>query len=223
MKLKHNTRYGLGAVASLLITMLASAALCCYNGLLVIPVASTVADGHYSFEYQTDGVVQGLTSDARLLNNEIGIGGRLELGVDLDLDQDAGSRAIGNAKYIAWRSHSGRIATAFGSASVARGIKPTPYVVSSAAVGAANLHLGVMHLDGSNCCITGIDRQIGKTTWMADYTSSNSGLASVGFNYQFRPDFAVMAGALFQRGGEDTGLTVHFVWCKSLKIRKGGN
>lgn len=218
--MKTTTRYGLGAVATGPITLLASAAgLCCYSGLLVIPTASTVGDGQYSYEYQTDGVVEGIVADTRLINNQIGIGDRLELGVDIDLDRQCSSRVLGNGKYVAYRSRSGAFAAAVGAASVAHHWKAAPYVVATAETEFANLHFGTMGIEGSPRCILGLDRQFGKLTFMCDHTSGRDGLSSAGFNYQFNDGFGVMAGALLPNGGDDAGFALHLVWCKSLKAR----
>lgn len=220
--MQSTTKYGLGAVASLLITALVSAAgLCCCSGLLVIPNASTLGDGQYSYEYQHDGVIQGITVDTRLFNNEIGISDRLELGADVDLDDDAQSQVIGNCKYLAYTSGSGRLAASVGVCGLADHLKCSPYIVASQGLGACNLHLGTMRIEGSNRCIAGIDHTIGKLTLMGDYTSGDDGLSSLGFSYQFRDSFGIMAGALLPRGGEDTGFTLHFVWSEPFRKGRG--
>lgn len=209
------------AAASIALAILVSGSgFCCYSGLLVIPTASTVGEGVYSCELQTDGVVQGLARHLTLINNEIGIGERTELGFDVDLD-NSDSRLIGNAKYVAFGSGSTPVAVAFGVASVANHVRPTPYAVATAGgEGKTHLHLGSMRIDGSNRLIAGLDRHCaGGLTLMGDYTSGDDGVSSLGFNYQASGTFGVMAGALFPNDGGRTCFTLHLVWC--LPFGKG--
>ena len=196
--------------------LLATAGFCCYSGLLVIPTASTVGEDTYSCELQADGVVEGLTMDATLFNNEFGLGKRWELGADIDFE-NSDSRVIGNAKYVAYGSDEGPLAFAVGVAGVANRLKPTFYGVATIGSGITHLHLGTMRIDGSNRLIAGLDRHLGKFTLMGDYTSGHDGLSSLGFNYQVTDNFGVMAGALFPNDSSDTGFTVHLVWCTPFR------
>lgn len=217
--MEHLTKCSFGAVAGLLITMLTSAAgHCCYSGLLVIPTASTVGAGQYSCEYQTDGIVKGIVADTHFFNNQFGIGDRLELGVDVDLDSQCSRRVLGNGKYVLC-SKPGAFAAAVGVANLAHRWRAAPYLVADAGTRFAHLHFGVMSIDGNPCCILGMDRQFGKLTLMCDYTSGSEGVSSVGFDYQIKDNFGVMAGALFPNDSSDTGFTLHLVWSKSLNAK----
>lgn len=219
--MKSAIRCCVGAAASLLImALISSAGLCCCSGLLVIPTASTVGDGQYSYEYQTDGLVRRMAADTRLLNNEIGIGDRLELGFDIDADRQCASRLLGNGKYTAYQSPSGAFAASVGVLSVAHHWKTAPFVVATQHFESVHLHLGAMQIEGDPCCIVGLDRELGKLTLMCDYTSGSGAISSVGANYQFSEGFGIMAGALMPRG-EDAGFTLHFVWCQSLGRSRG--
>ncbi len=212
-------KFGLVVIVCMLVTAAAaSVGFCCYSGLLVIPTAQTVGDGQYSYEFQTDGVIQGMAAETRLFNNEFGIGDRLELGVDVDLDSQCISRVLGNGKYVAYRSHSGDLSAAFGVSNLAHRWKSAPFVVGSTRAGLVHFHLGAMSIDGRACAICGIDRELGKLTLMADYTGGKDGLASVGFNYQIKESFGIMAGALLPNGDQDAGFTMHLVWCEPLKL-----
>ncbi len=212
------TREGFGlALITAMVLMLGTAGLCCYSGLLVIPTATTVGDKQYSAELQIDGVVQGMAAQTTLLNNQFGIGDRIELGLDFDLEGGS-STIIGNGKLVAHQS--GNFAAAVGVASLARQIRPTPFVVGSLGLGATHVHLGAMRIEGCNRCIAGLEYQLGKLTLMGDYTSGSDGVSSFGFNYQVSESFGVMAGALFPCNcEEDTGFTVHLVWCTHLHGR----
>lgn len=199
--------------------LLATAGFCCYSGLLVIPTASTVGGNQYSAELQIDGVVQGLASQTTLLNNQFGIGNRVELGLDVNMEGGRSS-LIGNGKLVAYES--GEFAAALGVASLANGIRPTPYAVGSLGLGATHVHLGAMRIEGCDRCIAGLEHRLGRLTLMADYTSGSDGVSSLGFNYQVSERFGVMAGALFPCDcKEDTGFTVHLVWCTHLHSGKG--
>lgn len=204
----------LGLVAGLTLVM-GSGGFCCYSGLLVIPTASTVGENVYSCELQADGVVEGLTMDATLFNNEFGLGKRWEIGADIDFE-NSDSRLIGNAKYVAYGSDEGPVAIAVGVAGVANYLRPTFYGVATIGSGATHLHLGTMRIEGSNRLIAGLDRHLGKFTLMGDYTSGTDGLSSLGLNYQVNDNFGVMAGALFPNDSSDAGFTVHLVWCTSF-------
>lgn len=193
-----------------------AAAQACYTGLLVIPTAQTVGESQYSAEYQTDGLIRRLNADTRFVNHEFGIGNRLEIGANVDVNADSDTRVLSNAKVTAIESGSGRFAAAIGVCNAARGVKAAPYVVTTTRVGQAHIHLGAMRIGDDARCIAGIDRQSGKLTLMGDYTSGQDGLSSLGLNYQITDSLAVMAGGLFPRGGGDTGFTVHIVFCRPI-------
>jgi len=161
-------------------------------------------------------VIQGIATDTSLFNNEIGIGKRLEVGSDIDADNSS-SRLIGNAKYVTYGPDADGLALAVGVAGVANHLRPTPYVVSTIGTGITHLHLGTMRIDGSNRCIAGFDRSLGKLTLMCDYTSGSDAFSSLGFNYQSNAHFAIMAGVLFPNEDGDTRFTVHFVFCQSVE------
>jgi len=205
----------------MMVAAIGAIGMCCCSGLLVIPTADTMPHGAYSAEIQADGVVEGIKTKAVLLNNQMGLGGRFEFGVDLDPDRSSDSNAIANAKCQVLSALSGRVMAAIGVSSVARSVRPAPYAVTSTDLGVCRVHLGVMRVDGSDRCIAGFDKRFGKLTAMADYTSGDGGLCSLGVNYQFTDSFGVMAGPVLHRGGEDTGFSVHLVCCKQMGGPRG--
>lgn len=190
-----------------------SPALATYSGLVVIPTTDVVGDKQYSIEeLQTDGNFSGLTADTYLVNTEFGIGERFETGIDFDIADEADSRVFLNAKYIVARSADARRALAVGVFNCAENVDSTPYLVGSQRVGAGNLNMGMMHLEGHLRPFIGLDRALtDRISVMADYTHGDDNYSSTGINYQASDALSVMVGALFPNMGGATRFSVHMV------------
>ena len=69
-------------------------------------------------------------------------------------------------------------------------------------------------LTGNTRWFAGVERAVtDRLALMADFTSGDNNLASIGINYQLKDDFALMAGVLFPNAGdEDTGFSLHLVF-----------
>ena len=207
----------MAAVVATAVLGLAAPCLACYSGLVVIPTADMVEPGKYAIEPQLDGSLAGPSVDTRILNSQFGLSPCLEAGVDFDLSDDADPRILGNFKYLAAPGSKRAPAIALGVCNMGSHIRNNPYVVATHELGSLRGHLGVMRIGGDNRWFAGAERALSdRLTLMADYTSGEENFSSVGFNYQFKDEFGVMAGALFPNSGdEDTGFSLHLVFTGS--------
>lgn len=207
----------MAAVVATAVLGLAAPCPACYSGLIIIPTADMVEPGKYAIEPQLDGSLAESSIDTRILNSQFGLSPRLEAGVDFDLSDDADPRVLGNLKYLAAPGSKRAAAIALGVCNMGSHIRSNPYVVATHELGSLRGHFGVMRIEGNNRWFAGMDRAVtDRLTLMADYTSGEENLASVGFNYQFKDEFGVMAGVLFPNSGdEDAGFSLHLVFTGS--------
>ena len=204
-------------VATAILVLAAAPCQACYSGLIIIPTADMVEPGKYAIEPQFDGSLAESSVDTRILNSQFGLSPRFEAGVDFDMSDDADPRVLGNFKYLAAPGFKRAPAIALGVCNAGSRIRSSPYAAATRDFGSLRGHLGFMHIEGSNRWFAGMDRALtDRLTLMADYTSGEENLASVGFNYQFEDEFGVMAGVLFPNAGdEDTGFSLHLVFTGS--------
>ncbi|MCE5199889.1 MAG: hypothetical protein ABFD54_04015 [Armatimonadota bacterium] len=202
----------------MLLASITCPAMACYSGLLIIPTAETVDTNYLSVEYQNDGIVSGFTPDTHLINTELGLTSRFETGIDFDVSKDADQLALFNAKYLFSVDTRRDITLAAGTFNLTPNIKSTQYLVGMKDFHSFRLHLGGMHIVGSNEWFTGIDSPINERIMlMADYTSGSDNYSSAGFNYQFNDRFGVLAGSLFPNSGGDCLYTIHLVYCAPFR------
>jgi len=204
-------------VVTALLAFAAAPCPACYSGLVVIPTADMVEPGKYAIEPQFDGSLAESSVDTRILNSQFGLSPCLEAGVDFDLSDDADPRVLGNFKYLAAAGSKRAPAIALGLCNAGSNIRSNPYVVATHELGSLRGQLGVTRIEGNSRWFAGLDRALtDRLTLMADYTSGEENLASVGFNYQFKDEFGVMAGVLFPNSGnEDAGFSLHLVFMGS--------
>ncbi|HOS42641.1 MAG TPA: hypothetical protein PK794_03035, partial [Armatimonadota bacterium] len=187
--------------------------LACYSGLTVIPTADTVGAGQYGIELQADGPTSPFESDTHILNTEIGLGDRVEVGVDFDLSKGADPRVLFNGKYVFATGGDGALALAAGVQNIGNGLTAVPYLVGTRDFTACRGHLGVQRAEGNTRPFVGIDAPLGaRWTLMADYTAGDENSASAGVNYQFTDRVGLLGGLIFPNDGSGTGFTVHLVF-----------
>ena len=204
----------------LFLLTLSNTGMCCGSGLLVIPTADTVGDGQYSGEFQTDGVVSGAAIHTVLINNQVGIGDRVEVGVDFVPRGTDSTKVLGNFKYVAATTKDNNFAVAFGLQDIARHKKPSFFGVTSTQTPLGRIHFGAMTVEAESCWIVGFEREFGKAKFMCDCTSAGVNPASIGLGYQFTPTFGIEGGVLLPGGGEKTEFSIHLVWNADLKSKK---
>lgn len=187
-------------------------AMACYSGLVVIPTVDTVGARQFSIELQNDGRVPSVTADATLINTEIGLGERLEVGADFDLSHEAPTRVLFNAKYLAVKAPGGKRSAAVGIFNLGRHVEAAPYVVGAQSLGALRMHAGSMALQGRWRPFLGLDWPVTqRLTLMGDYTSGKENVSSVGLQCQVRDGVAVLSGIQFPNASGAARFTVHLV------------
>ena len=204
----------MAALVATAVRGLAAPCLACYSGLIIIPTADMVGPRGYDIELELDGPLAQASVDTRLLNSQFGISPRLEAGTDFDLSEDADPRILGNFKYLVASSLKSAPAIAIGMSSIGRHTRSSPYLVATHDFKSLRGHLGVTRIEGNNRWFAGMDRAVtDRLTLMADYTNGDENFSSVGFDYQFKDEFGVMAGVLFPNSGdEDAGFSLHLVF-----------
>jgi hypothetical protein len=191
--------------------MVAPAAKACYSGLVLMPTADVVGRNQYSIEYQTDGSLPDERADTFLVNTEVGLGDRAEIGVDFDRSSGATPSHFFNGKYVLI-SDSRQRSVAVGVDGVGRHLRPSPYALGSLGISGGRIHLGLVGVERVGRLMAGYDRPLSaRMTVMADYTAGSGNASSVGFNYKVSNVFSVMAGVCRPNNGDDAEFSVHFV------------
>jgi hypothetical protein len=167
-------------------------------------------------------MLRALDDDTRLLNTELGITDRLELGMDLQNDEDDSPTRFSpflNGKLLILKGGEKSPALAAGIYAVDAS-DPFPYVPYLALTRDFKFfraHLGVEKIEDHYRPFVGLDRDLTeKFTIMPDYTYGPENFTSLGGNYQLNDHFGVMAGLMFPNSGHDLRFTVHLVLCGSL-------
>jgi hypothetical protein len=187
------------------------------SGLSVIPTADVVGAGRYALELQAGGLLPARQADVYVLNTEFGFGDRFEAGVDFDLSAHADPRVFFNAKYVL-AAAGASCALAVGVNDIAEAGKPAPYLVGTADLQAARLHLGALRQEGYSRWFAGADRALTeRVTFAADYTSGREQYASVGLEYRMGERASVFAALLFPNGGGDTEFSLHLCFTGSYR------
>ncbi len=184
----------------------------CYSGLVIMPTVDRVGENTYSLEYQMDGSISGRRADTHILNTQVGLGSRAEIGVDFDLSDRAETRAMLNAKLTLVSSPKQKYEVAAGVYNVGRHLKACPYVVGAHNCCDSRLHLGLVKIENKARWMIGADHPLNeRVTLMADWTNGNENAASVGMNYVISDSVSLLAGVyLPNASGEDEGFSVHF-------------
>lgn len=209
----------------LLFVVLASVASCsvpaCYSGLIIIPTADVTGSYNWALDLQWQGYSRALRTDQLVVNTEIGIGDRFEMGIDVDAtDGEVDHRVLFNAKYVFFKSERYGLATAAGIQNVNAKFTSTPYVAATEEFGATRIHAGVQHEDSSrNNWFVGLDHWINEQ-WqvMADYTRGKENYLSAGAAWTGKK-LQVVAGAQWPNGGGQPVAVLHVVLIGAVRAR----
>jgi hypothetical protein len=186
----------------------------CYSGLLVIPTADALGADQYDIELQVDGAAEKLKADTYLLNTQFGIGDRLELGVDVDLAEEADERLLFNGKYILGTSADGLLAVAVGicNCTTSADLEESPYLVATRDCTTYRGTLGLMYLNGKTEAVVGVDKALDDQMMLAaDYTTGDENTSSAAFSYTCSDRTSLMAGVMLPNNGSlaDARYSVH--------------
>jgi hypothetical protein len=180
----------------------------CYSGLTLIPTADTVGAEQYCLDLQMDGKLTSRATDTRIVNFEVGVTDRLDVGEDRDLSSGAGDQKFFNGKYVFAQGAKG--GAAVGVCDVSAGETTSYYLVGTREVGDAHGHLGVIRNNGSTQWFAGTDReQSASLTLMADYFSGDDGEAALSAYYATGEHTGVLVGVQFPNGGGNAHFTLH--------------
>jgi hypothetical protein len=214
------TRVLLAMLAAVLVSPPARA---CYSGLVIIPTTDVTGDWMWAVDIQWQGTSRLFKTDAFVLNTEVGMGERFEMGLDFDLSDGAEDRTLFNAKYVFLKSAKGRFSAALGVQNTTNDFRSSPYLVTTTDWGPLRTHLGLQRTPGEDRTdpILGVDRIVnGKWQFMADYTRGDGNFASVGVGYTFQ-SWQIVAGAQWPNGDGKPVVVVHVIFWGPLS-RKGG-
>jgi len=217
------TSVGVAALTLALTAWAPAAVWACASGLIGIPTTDTVGAAGWCLDFQVDGRLKGLTTEAGLVNFEMGIGDRIELGVDWDTSDGVASRdrLPFNVKWVCFKSERRGEAVAVGLWNVPRNLKTYPYVVGSKALGALRVHGGATRSEGDAGAriraMVGADYTFTDHAQVcADYTAGSENAATAGFVWTFGPRLWILVGLQHPNGGGPTEYTVQFALCGSF-------
>jgi hypothetical protein len=212
------------AVTALALYGAAFPAWSCYSGLILIPTTDVTGAYTWAIDVQYQGYSRAFRTDALILNTEIGIGDRVEVGFDADITSqvEVERRFLLNGKVVLFRSEEKGFALAAGFTNYHSRFAPIAYVVGSKDFGVLRAHAGVQYdrdahrWDG----FVGLDRTF-ESGWavMADYTGGEENYSSVGFGKQFTERFGLFLGAQWPNGGGPGVYVVHVVIAGPVKKR----
>lgn len=195
----------------------------CYSGLVIVPTTDVAGDWMWAVDIQWQGYSRLFKTDAFVLNTEIGVGDRFEIGLDFDLSEGVEDRALVNAKYVFLKTKDGRFSAALGVQSTTVDFRSSPYLVTTHDWGPLRTHLGLQRTPGADRTdvLAGIDRTF-SDRWqlMADYTAGPGNFTSAGVGYM-RDGWQVVAGAQWPNDGGKPVLVIHVIFTGPIG-RKGG-
>lgn len=215
-------KYGLGAGAILSALLWALPSAACYTGLVLIPTTDVTPAYTWAIDLQGQGYSGAFRTDALIVNTEIGIKDRAELGVDFDVTSDAHSnrRALLNAKVVLYRNAARGLAAAVGLTNYQTRFAPTAFVVGSKELGLLRFHAGIQYDRDAHLwnAFMGLDRSF-ESGWslMADYTGGEANFASVGIGWQPTERLGLLAGVQWPNGGGPGVYVIHVVLNGPLK------
>ena len=201
-------------LAVLLLTSLAPLRVpACYSGLIIIPTTDVTGAYGWALDLQWQGYSRALRTDQLVMNSEIGIGDRFEMGIDADAtDGEVEHRVLLNAKVVLFRSEKHGFAAAAGIQNVNTKFTSIPYVTTSKAFGALRIHAGLQHEDSSRTnWFLGLDHTLNERwQFMADYTRGKENFLSAGAAWLGRR-WQVVVGAQWPNEGGRPIAVIHLV------------
>jgi len=194
----------------------------CYSGLIIIPTADVTGPYTWALDLQWQGSSRAFNTDQLVINTELGLGERFEVGLDIDATSaSVERRVLLNAKYVVVKSDRHGIALAVGIQNMTQQFTPFPYVVATKDWGVLRTHLGVQHErdDNHNNWFIGIDRTF-QQKWqvMADYTAGEQNFSSAGLGW-IGDRWQVFVGAQWPNAGGGPLVVVHVNLMGSIRHR----
>ena len=200
------------ALALVSVFLAAQAAEACYSGLIIIPTADVTGPYTWALDLQWQGSSGAFKTDQLVINTELGLGERFEVG--LDIDATSGSvdrRVLFNAKYLFVKSDRHGFAVAVGIQNMTQQFTPFPYVVATKDWGVFRTHLGIQRErdDNRNNWFVGVDRTF-QQKWqvMADYTAGEQNCSSAGIGW-IGDRWQVFLGAQWPNAGGGPLVVLH--------------
>jgi hypothetical protein len=196
-------------------------ALACYSGLTVIPTTDVVCPNAWVIDIQWLGYARALRTDQLVLNTEVGLSDRFEMGVDWDATSGpVEHRAAFNAKYVFLERGKLGVSAALGVQNVNQPFKLYPYLVVTRDWGALRVHCGLQHEEGNRRHgFFGVDRTLGgRWQLMADHTTGEMNFTSAGVGWSGR-SWQVVLGAQWPNAGGAPMAIVHVIFTGSFKGR----
>lgn len=196
----------------------------CYTGLVLIPTTDVTPAYTWAVDLQYQGYSRTFRTDALILNTEIGIGDRAEIGLDLDLTSGAHTdrRALLNGKLVLYVNPDRGLALAAGLTNYHTRFAPVAYLVGSKDLGVFRVQAGAQYdRDASRWDgFVGLDRSF-ESGWsvMADYTTGDENFASVGIGWQPAERLGILLGAQWPNGGGPGVYVIHLVLTGPFKKR----
>jgi hypothetical protein len=184
----------------------------CYSGLIIIPTADVTGPYTWALDLQWQGSSRFFKTDQLVLNTELGLGERFEVGIDIDATSSpVERRVLLNAKYVFFNSDKHRFAVAVGVQNMTQQFTPFPFVVATKDWGVLRTHLGIQHErdDNRNNWFVGVDRTFQqKCQVMADYTAGELNFASAGLGW-IGDRWQVFLGAQWPNAGGAPLVVLH--------------
>ncbi len=214
-------RFVLFCIALGLLTAMATPSMAAYSGLIVIPTADTTGKDEYSVALRNEGESRVPKLDGRRLFTEIGIGDRVETGIDFDLSKGGDTAAAINFKYAFLASPKRGLFMAAGIDGMDHSVRSVPFVVATQCFSLARLHLGGIRTEQRNRWFVGADTCFSdKWTFMADYVGGDENGSSLGVNHQVNDAFGVCIGLVHPNAGDgEVSYTIDFVFGGSFRKR----
>lgn len=183
----------------------------CYSGLSTIPTADTVGKDQYSLEFDYGGIIAKFNPNTYLINSEIGIGDKFEIGLDFDASADVEHRYFMNGKYILGNFNKDSGAYGIGAFNIGKGLNPITYFTAYNDFEVLRLHGGYIHIDGDNTWFVGVDKELNdKWCLMADYTAGADNNSAIGASYSINDIICVTTNAYFPNAGGESDFLIMF-------------
>ncbi len=182
-----------------------------FSGLTLIPTADTLGPGQVCLDYEVDGPYPvGSGPEVVLLNSQLGVGNRAELGLDFDPSAEAASGAMLNGKLLLRPADRG-FGLAVGFFNVGEELAPTGYGVGTLNGGRLRLHAGVQGRPEGTEVFGGLDCAItDRLQFWAEHVRGDDGASALSLAYQSHPHWGISFGWQDPNDGEaDRSYSVH--------------
>lgn len=193
--------------------------LCCYSGLLVVPTTDLSGDGNFIIDLQWEGWGNDLTEKQSILNTQLGIGEKFELGLDFNLtDTSVDDTVLFNVKYLLPDLKVKNFKIAVGFYNGNKELDFIPYLIATKEFSYLRVHAGIQReYDGNINYILGIERKT-ENGWqlMIDRISGDENYLSLGVGYS-GGSLGFMVGCQQPNGGGKPEIVFHLFWTIPIK------